>query len=327
MKLGFGAAVVALAGLLAAGGAMAQSKQSVKDGVDAYQRGEFRRAVDIWRPFAIKGDADAQFNLGQAYNFGRGVPVDLGLAEQWYGRAAAQGHEAATLNYGLILLRNGKRDEAVPWLEKAASRGQPIAQLQLGTMLFNGDSVPKDWVRAYALVTRAEAAKAPKASETRAQMDQYIPADVRQRGLALAKQYETQAGTPALAAAPVEAAPGDTAPTIQATDLPPSRPALAATPAAPPAHAKPAPRQAAAAPGGAWRVQFGAFQDEGNARRLWQSLQPRVGGLAGLQPFLVKAGGFTRLQAGPLASPAAAQRLCAEVRGKQPGQACVPLKP
>lgn len=312
--------LAALMGMaLVAGVAEAQSKPSVKDGVDAYAQGEFRRAVEIWRPFAIKGDADAQFNLAQAYNNGRGVPVDLALAEQWYGRAAAQGHRGATLNYGLILLRNNKRDEAVPWLEKAASQGQPVAQLQLGTMLFNGDTVQKDWVRAYALVSRAAAAKVPKAQETLAQMEQYMPADIRARGLALARDYETQAQ-----AAPAVA---DAAPSVRPTELPPSRPltpVAAATPARP--APQPAPKPAVAA-SGAWRVQFGAFRDEGNAKRLWESLQPRVAALAPLQPFLVKAGALTRLQAGPLASPAAAAQLCAEVRAKAAGQACVPTRP
>lgn len=319
-----------LAGMALFGGT---AQADVKAGVEAWRRGEYRRAVDEWRPLAVKGDADAQFNLGQAYKLGRGVPVDPGLAEQWYGKAAAQGHEAAIANYGLALFQNGKRDEAVPWLEKAANRGEPRAQLVLGTMLFNGDSVPKDWVRAYALVTRAAAAKVPKANETVAQMDDYIPSDVRQRGLALARQYEDQASAPAPSGDIADAAPP-----MRTTELPPSRPATTPPPAstdvatsAPPPAAKPAPRPAppprpATVANGAWRVQFGAFRDEANAKRLWESLQARVRGLGALQPFLVKAGGLTKLQAGGVASPAAAAKLCAEVRAAAPGQACVPTR-
>ena len=43
----------------------------VKDGVEAYARGEFEKAVAEWRGPALAGDADAQFNLGQAYKLGR----------------------------------------------------------------------------------------------------------------------------------------------------------------------------------------------------------------------------------------------------------------
>ena len=54
----------------------------VKAGVDAWERGEFAKAVEEWRDPAAKGDADAQFNLGQAYKLGRGVPMDLKQACQ-----------------------------------------------------------------------------------------------------------------------------------------------------------------------------------------------------------------------------------------------------
>ena len=46
------------------------SAQSVKTGIEAWQRADYAGAVAIWRPLAEKGDADAQFNLGQAYRLG-----------------------------------------------------------------------------------------------------------------------------------------------------------------------------------------------------------------------------------------------------------------
>lgn len=326
----------------------------VKDGVDAWSRGEYRKAVDKWRPAAIAGDADAQFNLGQAYKLGRGVPVDLIMAEEWYRKAALQGHFQAEENYGLALFQNGKHAEAAPWLERSAARGEPRSQLVLGTMLFNADGVAKDWVRAYALLTRASAAGLPQASQTLAQMDQYIPTDTRQQGIALARQYEAGPQRPAPppelaarspgpmrnAALPPSSyaeetamrAPGDPPkaqrrpkPTVsvptgirqsppEADDVPPPR--------ATPMPAKPSPIA-----GRGWRVQFGAFRDEGNARGLWQRLQPKVAGLGGLQPYLVRTGAITKLQAGPLASSAAAAKVCSEVRAKTPDTACVPVAP
>ncbi len=51
------------------------ARADVKAGVDAWQRGDFTGAVAEWRPLADKGDADAQYNLGQAYKMGRGVPA------------------------------------------------------------------------------------------------------------------------------------------------------------------------------------------------------------------------------------------------------------
>ena len=40
--------------------------QSVKAGIEAWQRADYSGAVTIWRPLAEGGDADAMFNLGQA---------------------------------------------------------------------------------------------------------------------------------------------------------------------------------------------------------------------------------------------------------------------
>ena len=93
MRKAFRPAAFVLAGLFMAVAipAFTPAFADVKDGVDAWSRGEYRKAVEEWRPAAIAGDADAQFNLGQAYKLGRGVPVDMAMAESWYRKAALQG--------------------------------------------------------------------------------------------------------------------------------------------------------------------------------------------------------------------------------------------
>ncbi len=327
-----------------------KSAENVKAGVDAWSRGEYKKAVEAWRPAAIAGDPDAQFNLGQAYKLGRGVPVDLALAEEWYRKAALQDHFQAQDAYGLTLFQNNKRAEAVPWLERSAKRGEPRAQLVLGTMLFNGDSITKDWVRAYALLSRSAAAGLPQGAKTLAQMDQYIPADTRQQGIALAREYEAMAERPA--DLPEVAGAGSTG--VRSAELPPStasgegdlRPALkpvsppggkgssavTARPVKPMVAPPPAtvvPKVAAIKPvvGAGWRVQVGAFKEEANARGLWRGLQGKISTLAALQPFYVRSGLITRLQAGSLASKAEAERVCGEIRVKAAGTPCVIVAP
>jgi TPR repeat protein len=83
--------IAAAAAILLATSALA----GVKEGVDAWQAGNFGAAVKEWRPLADQGDSDAQFNLGQAYKLGRGVPADLRIAQSWYEKAAQQGHAPA----------------------------------------------------------------------------------------------------------------------------------------------------------------------------------------------------------------------------------------
>jgi uncharacterized protein len=165
----------------------------VKTGVDAWERGDFAAAVKEWRPLAVKGDADAQFNLAQAYRFGRGVPSDMKQAEDWYRRAATQGHVQAEDNLGLIMFQNGDTSGAMPLIERSANRGEPRAQFVFGTALFNGDMAKQDWPRAYGYMTRASAAGLSRASTALAQMDQYIPLEQRQQGLTIARQLEAQA--------------------------------------------------------------------------------------------------------------------------------------
>src|SRR5262249_41356987 len=102
--------LLASALLAAATGASAD----VKAGVDAWSRGAYARAVTEWKGPADRGDADAQFNLAQAYKLGRGVKVDLARAEELFGKAAAQGHLQAADNFGLLLFQRGERARAMP---------------------------------------------------------------------------------------------------------------------------------------------------------------------------------------------------------------------
>lgn len=313
-------AAAASAAIVAVAPALAQ-EDPVKTGVEAWQNGDYKTAVDKWRGPAAAGNPDAQFNLAQAYKLGRGVPADLAQAEEWYRRAAIQGHPQAEDNYGLALFQNGKRADAVQWLQRSSARGEPRAQFVLGTMFFNGDVVERDWVRAYALIVRSSQSGLSEASKALAQMDRYISLTDRQQGLALARRYEEDANraqlTPDLtgpatqvAAAPPAAGPAPTAP---------PRPTPTPTPRPTP---KPKPPVAVAATApvrdGGWRVQLGAFGDPNNARKLWG----QVGGrFPGRQPYFVKTGSLTRLLVGPYASKGEAAGACASVKP------CVPVGP
>src|SRR3954464_13417109 len=103
------------------------SAQSVKAGIEAWQRADYSAAVAIWRPLAERGDADAQFNLGQAYRLGRGVPLNLGTAKGWFDRSARTGHVDAETTLGLLLFENGERPEGLKWLRQAADQGEARA--------------------------------------------------------------------------------------------------------------------------------------------------------------------------------------------------------
>ncbi|WP_120076940.1 SPOR domain-containing protein [Aurantiacibacter odishensis] len=331
------------AGALALFALAAPLEATVRDGVDAWSRGDYAGAIAEWQGPAEAGDPDAMFNMGQAYRLGRGVPTDLARAEELYRDAARAGHVQAADTYGLMLFQDGRREEALPYVQAAALRGDPRAQYLMGIAHFNGDFVERDWERAYALLTLANGAGLPQAGPAIEEMDGFIPLEQRQSAAALARQIELeaeQARTAQLTAADFSA-PATVAETVapsvaQSPSVAAARDAVqqareatgtedparagasyarsetprAATPAS--AAQPPAPRPAAVA-SGPWRVQLGAFGVPGNAERLWNRVASRPE-IAGRERFFLSRGRVTVVQAGGYASQGDAQSACAALK-------------
>ena len=282
--------------------------QSVKAGIEAWQRADYAAAVAIWRPLAEKGDADAAFNLGQAYRLGRGVPTNLGAAQTWFERAANKGHVDAQATLGLLLFQNGSQPEGLKWLKAAAEQGEPRALLVYGTALFNGDSVAQDPILGYAYISRAAAQGLAPAKDTLAQLDKLLPLEDRKKGLALAMAKAKAAPPPGSKTAKATKSAAKPVKNGEAKPAKPTPPA-----AEPKAALAPAPAS------GNWRIQLGAFSQRGSAEALYKKVAGSAA-LAGRQPYYVPAGAVTRLQVGPFASRAAAQAACSALK-----QACFPV--
>lgn len=73
----------------------ASAAGSVRDGVLAYQAGDYARAHAIWKPLAEAGNARARFHLGALYLEGRLGPPDFEAAYRWLALAAEAGQSAA----------------------------------------------------------------------------------------------------------------------------------------------------------------------------------------------------------------------------------------
>jgi cell division septation protein DedD len=309
--------------LLAAPGPL--TAQSVKSGIEAWQRSDYSGAVAIWRPLAEKGDADAEFNLGQAYRLGRGVATNLAAAQTWFERAAKQGHLDAQTTLGLLLFQNGDRAEGLKWLKQAADRGESRAQLVYGTALVNGDSVTQDPVLGYSYVSRAAAQGLEPARQTLAQMDQVLPLADRKKGVAIALAEAKEKPAAAKSSENAPARPVEVkAKQKKALEAKVAPASVAA------AKAKPAPKRESVETGtraieathpasGGWRIQLGAFSQRSNAEALYKKLSAKSA-LDGRGPYYVPAGAVTRLQVGPFESKAAAEAACKAV-----GVACFPV--
>lgn len=301
-----------LLGLVIGAMALPAAAQSVRAGIDAWQKGDTAGAVAIWRPLAEAGDADAAFNLGQAYRLGKGVVIDLAQAQNWLERAARKGHVDAQTTLGLLLFQNGNRVGAMRWLSLAADAGEARALLMVGTALYNGDGIPEDHVKAYAYVSRAAAQGLAPAKATLADMDAVMPLEQRKKGVAMAQEMVGRQKPDAPAASPKGAAAKPIPPKAAAPKAP--APKAAAPQAEKKAVAKPA-----VAASGSWRIQLGAFGQRKSAEALFAKLS---GKLAGRQAYYVPVGSVVRIQAGPFESKAAANAACARLAP----QACFPVE-
>jgi cell division septation protein DedD len=294
------------------------SAQSVKAGIEAWQRADYAGAVAIWRSLAEAGDADAQFNLGQAYRMGRGVPINLALAKSWFERAADKGHLDAQTTLGLLLFQNGDQAQGLKWLKQAAEQGEPRALLVYGTALYNGDGVTQDKMLGYAYVSRSAELGLSPAKDTLAQLDELMPASDRQKAVALSRSIPS--GSPV---APAKAKPVRTA-EVRAPAESPAPKADKPNPVAPKPVRTATPKPSAPAVGpvtGGWRIQLGAFSQRSGAEALYNRISGKAA-VAGRSPFYIAAGNVTRLQVGPFASKSAAAAACSSV-----GTACFPVPP
>jgi TPR repeat protein len=110
-------AVAALAVSVALGAGKPAAEEPSDAAVNAYVKHDYKTALQLLRPLADDGDAQAEFLLGMIYSAGEGVPQSYTAALEFYRLAAKQGH--------------------------------PAAQHDLGTMYQNGQGVPQNFVRAH----------------------------------------------------------------------------------------------------------------------------------------------------------------------------------
>lgn len=274
----------------------------VQAGVTAWARGDYAAAVLEWETSAAQGDAAALYNLGQALRFGNGVPQDLAKAEEAFGKAAALGHPQAADNYGVLRFQRGDRSGALPYLIASTARGDARAQYLLGIANFEGDGVPQDSVRAYALLTLAQQGGLPQADTVITQMVERIPLYDRQKGEELASQLGAEIELKQARQLAV-ADPDIHEPVAPAANLAVAQPVPAS-----PALTVPDDKPAAAS----WRVQLGAFGVRANADTLWNTLKDRPE-IAGRTRIDIGSGRVKRLLAGGFATEAEATSACSQL--------------
>ena len=82
---------------------MGNLKEILEKAKSASGAKDYQTAFEIWKSLAEQRNAEAQFNLGRMYSYGRGVKQNHKEAVKWYQLAGEQGNAEAQINLDLLL--------------------------------------------------------------------------------------------------------------------------------------------------------------------------------------------------------------------------------
>jgi uncharacterized protein len=129
---------------------------------------------------AAAGDAQAQVELGRAYEAGKEVAQNDAQAVQWYRAAAdqgdAEGQNALALMYRYGHGVNKDIGEALKWFRKAAKQGYASAMFNLATVYYNDQEMPPNDRLAYVWFALAERAGSKPATDGVQRLTAEMPA-------------------------------------------------------------------------------------------------------------------------------------------------------
>lgn len=112
-----------------------------KEALTAFREGRHAKAIELAKPLAEKGNADAIYLMGYAYETGQGIEASRELALANYRKAAATGHKDSTYRLSFILLASEdetERNQAREALENASKDDPAVAGRILGEAYLRG---------------------------------------------------------------------------------------------------------------------------------------------------------------------------------------------
>lgn len=123
--------VAAIAVMLCASISYAEDLNSLKEGQQAFNAGNYTKALKLWQQLADNGQPEAQVFVGLAYANGWGVKKNLEEASNWYMRAAENNSASGQFLLGLHYVTTGINQYdvrvGIKWLKRAADNGDKQA--------------------------------------------------------------------------------------------------------------------------------------------------------------------------------------------------------
>ncbi|MGB0514440.1 MAG: caspase family protein, partial [Wenzhouxiangellaceae bacterium] len=94
----------------------------------AYDRADYRTALQVWMEKARSGDPEAQHYVGEIHEKGMGRAPDYAEAFEWYRRAAEQGYARSQVSLGYFYEQGLGTEpdvaESLKWYRRAAGAGE-----------------------------------------------------------------------------------------------------------------------------------------------------------------------------------------------------------
>lgn len=115
--------------------------------------GNYKILLNDYEYIGEKGNSDAQYLLGNIYEYGKCGEKNGEKAVYWYKKVANNLSSAAQYKVGYIYLKGidvkVDVDKALHYLQLSAQKNYPKAQFLLGQFYFDGTFVEKDVVQGY----------------------------------------------------------------------------------------------------------------------------------------------------------------------------------
>lgn len=153
---------------------------TMQEGHQAYASGDFKKSLELWKPLAEKGNAQAQFYLSTLYSNGEGVEQDIFSALSWLTSSAQAGYAPAQFNLGNRYYHGRwveqDRLRAAQWWRKAAEQGVPQASYNLGSLYYHGQGLKQNKDEAMRWYRKAAESGSDEAKKVLAKLEEAKPA-------------------------------------------------------------------------------------------------------------------------------------------------------
>lgn len=114
---------------------------------------DYVKAMALFKDAAARGNAEAQYQVGNLTEVGEGVAKSQAEALQWFRKAADLGNPKAQFELGVYFAKGWvvqqNYADAREWFSRAAEQGHPEAMAWMGSIFNEALGTPKDLAEAY----------------------------------------------------------------------------------------------------------------------------------------------------------------------------------